>query len=247
MLGAMLWPSWTLLIALLLLAAGCRHNFREAAADGASDRSSIGHEGAPREANVGDRAGDLGPHDLGPHDRTGDLPAPSPDLPRTDACQAGFHELFYDAAKAVVVCTIDSTVEIQQCDAKNACGNGWSVCKASQYQSRYGTATLPDPRLDQAWIAGCVRETGGTPHAPNDLLCPSCDGSYCTIADVLWFCGTGTSLGMPLQGCNLGLMSLVEKTVADSCTRAGMNAQGNEGLWLVRDTSLSLKKVLCCQ
>lgn len=137
-------------------------------------------------------------------------------------------------ADAMVGC-ITASANVNQCAAAAACGAGWHLCTASEYQARYGAA---DPGLtSNLWIAGCVRE-GGAPFAPTDAICASCGGAEGSEVEISWWCNGITASTSAL---NVGLRT------AGACSNVGVDDNANQAFWVTITSSQTLSGALCCK
>jgi hypothetical protein len=179
------------------------------------ERADLGSDGSATsdEQGVADAAGDLGP---------------------AVGCATQGTMVGADIA----ACT-DPAGAVNQCAAASYCASGWALCSASQYQTRFGSASAPPSPVTQGlWLAGCVRD-GALPSAPVDGVCSSCAADLGADKVVGWSCLN--SVTTSTESLRVGLRT------ASACTHAGTNAPTTKGFWAAWPAKSTLSGALCCR
>ncbi|MCK5800569.1 MAG: hypothetical protein KAI47_25445 [Deltaproteobacteria bacterium] len=139
--------------------------------------------------------------------------------------------------RTMVICE-DKLSPHNLCMADILCNGaaGWSLCAASQYQTRsknHGSKV-------KAWMKGCVRDSNDPPTAPLDSSCV-CKRLIGTEAyDVDWSC-TGAPLHKGVKQHHIGLVT------NDICHRVGINIEATESYWVTQASYTNLPAVVCCR
>jgi hypothetical protein len=138
----------------------------------------------------------------------------------------------------MVICDRDQAGPgFDQCGAHQVCNQseGWFLCTAQEYLDRGGDQSGWN---DQAWIQGCVRDSG-QPRAPTDEVCSVCDLATTTSPPSAWLCQDETpSFELPYRRIGVVTSSL--------CWRAGENLATTAGHWSPYGAGLMRTAAACC-
>lgn len=142
-----------------------------------------------------------------------------------DGCADGFTA--FAGVDADIVACAGATESLSQCDASQACGAGWHMCTASEYQSRYTAAEHPETNNFSFWLASCIRD-GGDTQVPSDVICSDCTGTQTgSEADVAQSCVNGLvfSTDQLYVGVRAGFACASLGDISDNSTQAFWNFQ----------------------
>jgi hypothetical protein len=234
------------LVALLAAAVSCGKDEGSGTDVGLLD-SGIA-EDASSATDSGDTAEDMaGRSDIGTGDdmsSPADMGTDGEDMSVSDAaadvaagpCAAGYtaHE---EVEGAVVACEGEADA-LNQCDAEDACGDGWHLCTATEYRTHF-QASEPTSVADATyWLASCVRD-GADPTAPSDMVCSDCTGTQ-TGADAEVSFSCVNALTIETDQLYVGLRA------GSACTFAGVDEAGNDAFWNAQPSNALQAGAFCC-
>lgn len=219
--------------------SGATDDMKAAADSGGTTEDMASQGGDMSSADMGTSGQDMrSPADTGAADSGAD------DMSVADAgvdmaagpCAVGYaaHE---EVAGAVVACE-GATDALNQCDAADACGNGWHLCTAAEYRTHF-EASEPSAVADATyWLASCVRD-GADPTAPSDTVCSDCTGTQTGgDADVSFSCVN--ALTIETDQLHVGVRA------GSACTFAGLDEAGNDAFWNAQPSSVLQAGAFCC-